>query len=157
MPSNNNWIATYSVMAIEPVFTNQDLLGLEQVIEKELLHRSTRVAFYIGEMLIAHAKTSTGFTDQTGNLRSSIGYMVFAKGQLKGDNYISHLGAQDGMEQGKLLAMELGLPINGDVVLVVTAGMKYAIHVESKGYNVLTATEQYSKQVVNTLLKQLTK
>lgn len=68
------------------------------------------------------------YKDQTTNLRNSIGYFVFHNGELVKDknNIVTNLSAvQD-------LVKPTGFQLIG------IAGMNYASHVESKGYNVIS-------------------
>ena len=140
-------------MGINPNFNNNDLYKLQKEIERQVFERAVKAFQYIGEMLIIHARTNVGFMDQTGNLRSSIGYILFVDGRVYKEAYS---GNSEGMLSGKNLAKEIKSTISNErIVLVCTAGMNYALYVESKGYNVLTATENYAKSVVKSLLKQL--
>ena len=73
-----------------------------------------------------------GFKDQTGNLRSSIGFKIFVGRNAIVENYKVKRKGSEGMEKGRALADSVGAG-NSDnqVMLVVTAGMEYAIHLES--------------------------
>lgn len=144
-------------MGLTPKFNDNDLKKLEKSILDDLMQRSIRAALYIGEQLVIHAKTNVGFMDQSGNLRSSIGYVLFVDGQVKAENYVSFSNDNTGIEKGKALAIDIASTIKSRIVLVVTAGMNYAHYVEAKGYNVLTATEQEAKQTAKRLLTQLLK
>ncbi len=85
------------------------------------------------------------YEDVTANLRNSIGYYVFHNGELViGKEPGTYAGKKN---EGKLSSSEIAL-INKtaiqDVVkskgfqLIGVAGMNYASHVESKGYNVIS-------------------
>lgn len=142
-------------MGIRANFNNNDLNKLQQQIIDEVFQKSIKAFQYIGEMLIAHARTNVGFMDQTGNLRSSIGYVLFVNGQVYKEAYS---GSAEGVKAGKDIAKEIKATIQREsIVLVCTAGMNYALLVESRGYNVLTATENYAQSVVKSLLNQLMK
>lgn len=143
-------------MAIRANFSHRDIRDLEASIEREMFEKAIRAYNYIGTQLVNHAKVSVGFMDQTGNLRSSIGYVLFVNGRVHSEYYVSESGGNEGVAEGKRFARELAQEIiSNKIVLVVTAGMNYAHAVEAKGYNVLSATENYSKSVVKTMLKQL--
>lgn len=142
-------------MGIKPNFGSNDLRKLEESVLKGLTKNTINAYLYIGETLVNHAKESVGFQDQTGNLRSSIGYVLFVNGISYKENY---QGKAQGASEGRKLANEIFSRVaKSHLVLVVTAGMNYAYEVETKGYNVLAATENFTKQVVANMLKQLMK
>lgn len=101
----------------------------------------------IGEELVNHARSipaDVGYTDRTGNLRSSTGYIVAKDGQV-----ITAMFKQ--VKSGKLKAEGTNAGLNhalsvmtkfpGGWVLIMVAGMDYALAVESRGRDVLTGTE----------------
>ncbi|MEG0929900.1 hypothetical protein [Algoriella sp.] len=142
-------------MGIKPNFSNKDLDKLNQIIIDDTLQKCIRAYLYLGENVVAHAKQSVGFTDQSGNLRSSIGYVLFVNGQVYKEFYE---GQALGTSEGKQFARELASKAKrAPLVLVFTAGMNYAYSVESRGYNVLTASENYTKQVADIIIKQMMK
>ena len=114
----------------------------------------------IGEEAVTIARTmpaSRGFTDQTGNLRSSIGYIVVKDGKPvrlpafetvqpkeKDVDGKALNGAQVGMNFAKNLAAQF----TQGYTLIVVAGMNYAVHVESKGRDVLTTAEKESEKSI---------
>jgi len=93
---------------------------------------------------------SIGFEDHTGNLRSSIGFKVFVGGEPVMSDYKKTKPTKseegvvyDGMEKGMSLADSVGSECgNHQIMLVVTAGMEYAVHVESTGHRVISTAEQ---------------
>ncbi|MGV0921902.1 hypothetical protein ACTS94_16395 [Empedobacter falsenii] len=142
-------------MGISPNFTNKDLDKLNQKIIDNTLQKCIQAYLILGESVISHAKDSVGFTDQSGNLRSSIGYVLFVNGQVYREFYE---GKAVGTSEGKQFARELASKAKrAPIVLVFTAGMNYAYSVESRGYNVLAASENYAKQVADLIIKQMIK
>lgn len=142
-------------MGINPNFNNKDLNKLQQQITNDLFQKTIKAFQYIGEMLVIHAKEKVGFTDKTGNLRSSIGYVLFVNGVVYSSGYS---GNSEGQAHGKALAADLLATIpKQPVVLICTAGMNYALNVEAKGYNVLTATENEAKNIAKSVFNQLLK
>lgn len=145
-------------MGIEAKFTSEDVKkrfdAFLAVIEKKQIERLQ----YLGEKCVAHARTvpaNVGFTDQTGNLRSSIGYVVFKNGVAIHDNYVMTKEGGVGVKAGKQLAKKVGAKYSNGLVLVVTAGMNYAIHVESKGKIVLASAENLAKQELPKMIEAL--
>lgn len=117
----------------------------------EINQKYIRILRYCGEMAVNEARTNGSYKDQTGNLRSSKGYAIIIDGKIVDESFT---GTNEGMKTGKNLIKEV-LAQQPEIALVVVAGMKYASHVESRGYNVLTSAEQMAKTVVPNLLKQL--
>lgn len=100
---------------------------------------------YIGEEFIAQARTRANFTDQTANLRSSIGYVILVDGKQYKSAFPVHTG-KDGQtgEEGARRGLELGLSFGkkypSGIVLICVAGMEYAAAVESKNKDVITGS-----------------
>jgi hypothetical protein len=96
----------------------------------------------LGEKAVKHAKSippETGFRDQTGNLRSSMGYAVYLNGNLKTQSFD---GDNEGIQKGAEHCKAVALDYPSGWLLVVVAGMEYALAVESRGRDVLTSAEQ---------------
>jgi hypothetical protein len=64
------------------------------------------------------------------------------------------LSGATGVKAGQSLARKVGSETTG-VCLVVTAGMNYAVHVESKGRDVITSAEQLAKRELPKMLAKL--
>ena len=119
---------------------------------------------YIGEELCAHARTITpghstgGYDDQTGNLRSSIGFRLYKDGTAVKDGGFKNVGNGNGVEEAKNALDKYGLSYeistNGWTLLIV-AGMSYATYVEAKGYNVLHLTKVEMGKKIEELKKEL--
>lgn len=99
----------------------------------------------LGVECVNHARQipkDIGFEDHTGNLRSSIGFKLFVDGEPVMENYRKVLNGDEGIAKGKALADEVGQRCEQDqIMLVVTAGMEYAIYVESRGRDVIASAE----------------
>ena len=71
--------------------------------------------------------------NQTGNLRSSVGYVVVAHGEIvKTSGFETVLSGSEGSKTGKELAVRLTKNYSSGYVLIVVAGMHYAEYVEAK-------------------------
>jgi hypothetical protein len=145
-------------MGITPAFKQEDIAKrmdkFVDVIQKRIIQRLQ----YLGEMCADHARNipaTVGFMDQTGNLRSSIGYMVFRDGIAVHQGYEQVKTGGEGAIAGQTLAKKVGARYTQGVVLVVTAGMNYALYVEAKGRDVLTSAESLAKQELPRMLNEL--
>lgn len=110
---------------------------LEQALARELA--------YIGESALRIARERGSYTDRTGNLRNSTGYVIAVNGRIVKQGGMNH-------DEGKDFAERLALSTNAFAVLVVVAGMNYARYVSARGYDVLNSAELHAKR----LAKQLT-
>jgi hypothetical protein len=83
------------------------------------------------------AKNVDTYKDQTGNLRSSIGYVLYQDGkEVKRNFYGTGQGSSEGGRIGENKAKAHSQ--NKAIVGVLVAGMKYAAYVEAMGYDVIT-------------------
>jgi hypothetical protein len=135
-------------MGIEANFTG-DIDGTFRTflldIERQIIESLCR----IGEEAISMAKTipeERGFTDRTGNLRSSMGYVVLKDGKPLNIDFKAEKGGNIGAQEGERLALQVGGSYTEGYTLVVVAGMKYAVYVESKGRDVLTSAEKFAEK-----------
>lgn len=144
-------------MGINPRFTKADVEKRFHAFLDEIERKQVARLQMLGEMCVNHARNipaSQGFQDQTGNLRSSIGYMVFKDGVAVHTAYEQILGGSDGARKGEALAKKVGETSNG-ICLVVTAGMEYALYVEAKGRDVITSAEHLAQRELPRMLEKL--
>jgi hypothetical protein len=114
---------------------------------------------YVGMDCLKDGRLHGNYTDRTGNLRSSIGYMVLDWGKVYRQSMIEQtLEGADGQADG-LAFMNKLIPDNSDgLVLIVVAGRNYAAYVEAlENFNVLSHTELYGKRVVKEMINELIK
>lgn len=145
-------------MGIEPTFKRGDVQNRFDAFLEEIQKKQIERAQVLGEMCVTHARNvppEQGFHDQTGNLRSSIGYMVFVDGEAVHSFYEQTKEGATGVKVGQALAKKVGKGTTG-VCLVVTAGMNYALYVESKGRDVIAGAEQLAKRELPRMLERLT-
>ncbi len=112
---------------------------------------------YVGEQCIVEARDNGDYTDQTGNLRSSIGYAVLWNGKIIQKECADKVkNGDEGTSKGeKFLSDRIKKAQKKGVVLIVTAGMNYAEYVEAKGYNVLTSAELKAGPMIKSILTQI--
>ncbi len=111
---------------------------------------------YVGEQCLTEARSTNSYKDQTGNLRSSIGYIIVKDGRVirQSDFAVVRTGSQ-GKSEGEQFARSLANKFSDGIVLIVVAGMNYASYVSAKGYNVLDSAELLADRLVPSILKQL--
>lgn len=149
-----------------PLFSNDDIDRWFDIFKEEAEEKIFNLLAAAGEMFVKYAREQHTYEDRTGNLRSSIGYLVyrdgvevlsssFAKVQGYGENSaIVNFKTKDGKMvkfhakgqsgdgtqgavQGRQMAETIAMSYPG-YVLVGVAGMQYAAAVEAKGYDVVT-------------------
>lgn len=144
-------------MGIEAQFTKEDVQERFDAFLGQIQEQQIKALLYLGEKCVAHARSvpkEQGFEDQTGNLRSSIGYAVFVDGVAIHSFYNEVNGGAIGARAGQELSAKIGERTNG-VCLVVTAGMNYALYVESRGRDVIASAEQLAERELPRMLEKL--
>ena len=124
---------------------------IQQYIEEQLALKVAQLInslSYIGEGALRIAREKGSYTDRTGNLRNSTGYVIAVDGQIT-----ARAGFKSKNEDGAAFAEELARTTDGKAVLVVCAGMNYATYVSRRGYDVLDSAELEAKALAEKLLK----
>lgn len=146
-------------MGIEQKFSNKKLDQLLQEIPNILSQEIIRSFSYLGEECIRKVRDRSGddsWYDQTGNLRSSIGYAVIEDGRkIIESAFRTVKNGTQGANEGKKMIDELASQYAKTYALVVVAGMDYAEYVEAmKGKDVLASTEIWAKLEINKYLEK---
>lgn len=141
-----------------PRFTKEDITKLLQqrvaLIEQAVLMRLQR----IGETFVTNARNNGSYTDRTGNLRSSTGYVVLKNGvQYNTGGFSQVKGGAGGTTTGRRFIDEVKAKFPTGLVLIVVAGMDYAAAVEAKGKDVLTGSSQVAKKQLKEAIRSLSK
>jgi hypothetical protein len=145
-------------MAITPQFTRAGVQKRFDAFLAEIQKLQVEALQELGEKCVVHARNipaEQGFHDQTGNLRSSIGYMVFVEGVAVHSLYDQVKEGATGVKAGETLAKKVGENHPQGVCLVVTAGMNYALYLEAKGRDVLTSAEHLAERELPRMLEEL--
>lgn len=114
---------------------------------------------YLGETCIIKIRDRSGadsWFDQTGNLRSSIGYAVYNNGvSVIESAFRQVLDGQEGVEAGRKMINELASKYATTYALVVVAGMNYADKVEAMdNKDVLASTELWARKTIDSYLER---
>lgn len=116
---------------------------IEEEIKKSSKNTVERL-FYIGESAVNEARKNGDYLDHTGNLRSSIGYVVLNNGKVITMNTQEADRGTDrktGVRTAEQFIQELSKKYNKGYVLIVVAGMDYAAEVEARGRNVISSSK----------------
>lgn len=111
----------------------------------------------VGLECVKEARTAMRYKVQSGNLTSSIGYAVVYNGRIVKQSNFEKVKqtATEGAATGKKLIRQLASSYADGLVLILVAGMDYAVYVEARGYNVLNSAEDLGKRLVPEMLKQI--
>lgn len=142
------------------MFTNGWIDKVSASIDKEVRNLVDGVIdtlSYIGERAVTIARERGDYMNRTGNLRSSIGYVILHDGQpvRQGEPEVYGEGNQGSQVAEELLTMVRSEYPQG-IVLIVCAGMNYASYVEDiYGKDVLTSARLETEQLAERMLKEL--
>lgn len=119
-----------------------------------------RALSYLGEMCVIEAKDrpqEASWFDHSGNLRSSIGYVIVHNGKIirySGFNQVKQ--GSEGVKEGKTLAEELSRKHSSGYALIVVAGMNYAELVEAMDNKaVLASAELLARRELPKMVQKL--
>lgn len=118
--------------------------------ENEILKKLS----FIGENAVNDARGNGDYMDNTGNLRSSIGYTILKNGETvrtSSFDRVKQEASKAKRESTKLLD-ELRTKFNTGFVLIVVAGMDYAVTVEARGRNVLSSSKLLAEIMAKRLI-----
>lgn len=144
------------VIKVTPKFTKAQIEG---TLRKRVLavHQAYLERLQaIGEEFVKNARNNGSYTDRTGNLRNSVGYVIMKDGKqlfsnfqatAKGDGSENKTG-KDGVAVGQEKALEISGRYPQGYVLIGVAGMDYAAAVESKGFDVISSSSTIAKQAM---------
>ncbi|MGQ2091715.1 hypothetical protein ACQ1R0_05860 [Ornithobacterium rhinotracheale] len=116
-------------------------------VKQEVDYNVFRILRRVGEKCVTEAKDNGNYQNITHNLRNSISYAIIKNGLVVERNAVRP-------ESNKAID-DVAMKYPRGYVLVVVAGMNYALYVESKGYNVLSTAEQLAEREVPRLLNEI--
>lgn len=129
--------------------------------ETERVERLTiRALSILGEQCVTKIRDRAGdksWYNQTGNLRSSVGYVIaHNKNIIQYSTFNQVKQGSEGVKTGKDLAKKLAKRYSNNYVLIVVAGMNYAEFVEAMDKkDVLASTELWAREQVPLMLEKL--
>lgn len=131
--------------------------------EADIIKRVVERLAMVGEKAVTVARKQGTYQNVTGNLRSSIGYVILQNGKPVVSGDAEQIGGTDGdgskgVKEGQALLTKLQGEFKRGIVLIVCAGMNYAYYVENLYHlNVLASAELEANRLADQLLKGLTK
>lgn len=136
------------------VFGFSDMLKRAKKAQDFFDRQMAKQVSYRGEQSVKEARVRGNYTDQTANLRNSIGYTTFKGGDKLSEDITADSNPYQGNGKGdKELAKSMAkkaieeLRSRGHYFsLIVVAGMNYAKYVEAKGYYVISPAEAKAKE-----------
>lgn len=137
------------IKGLKALFGRQQIEQVFENFEKDIEFKTIQSLRYLGEQFVNKARLNNTYTDRTGNLRSSIGYIVLKNGQLIDENFPSK---STGSAKGLNVAKEVSGQYPEGFVLIGVAGMEYAAYVEAKNFDVITGSAPTSadfKSLIN--------
>jgi len=137
------------IKGIRALFTGRQVQNYLDGVMEEQEKKSLLSLQYLGEEFVNKARLTGNYTDRTGNLRSSVGYIILHDGKAVDRNFE---GRQIGKDQGQKVANEVATQYPRGWVLIGVAGMEYAAYVEAKNYDVISGSApgaQYIKSILS--------
>lgn len=146
-------------MGVTADFSFKSFKELMNAIPDILAGEIVRAFSYLGEQCVIRIRDrgpKDSWYDQTGNLRSSIGYAIYEQGKIIIESAFKQVanGVEGGIKSRKLIE-ELASKYSQTYALVVVAGMEYAEYVEAKdNKDVLASTELWAMSKMNEYLER---
>ena len=131
----------------------------QQVLE--IIERKREAIIYklghIGNQVVNMVRQQHKYQDQTGNLTSSVGYVIVVNGEVVQESAFEAIlpTAKEGSEAGRSFAHSLANQYPQGITLIVVAGMNYAVYVEAKNLGGMIAGEIKAKDLVQSFLQRL--
>lgn len=138
---------------------------IEVILHKSMLivrDEIIRALSYLGEQCVIKVRDRSAmesWIDQTGNLRSSIGYAIYEEGRKEIESAFKVVkNGRKGADEGRKMIDELSGLYSNTYALVVIAAMSYAEYVEAKdNKDVLASTELFARKEVDKYLNNALK
>lgn len=147
---------------LTPLFTSNDVQRWSDKFKDRAEKKMGETLAYVGERFVTLARDRSpeeSFRDITGNLRSSISYIVVKDGKILFENFQrsgSGTEGNEGVNKARRLASILARTHSKGYVLIGMAGMDYAIYVENmENKDVISSPEVAANKELRILIKQI--
>ena len=127
---------------------------------KVAINEATEDAFAeVGEYVVSQIRSGglSDWNNQTGAMRSSIGFGVVKRGQIvRSSDFATILNGGEGSQKGRDLLSRLATEYAScEYALIIVAGVEYAVYVEAMDNKVVLSSGWfYLKRTLPSLLKQ---
>lgn len=145
-----------------PLFSGEDIERWFDKFQDRAEEKILKLLQAGGEKFVEIARKNGSYHDQTGNLRSSVGYVIAKDGDVIIENFKRSekgINGSEGISKGRQLAEEVSLSFTGGYILVGVAGMDYAAAVEARGNEVVTGASiqcnEYLKEALQSVYKKI--
>ena len=120
---------------LRPMWDKKQIHNVFEKLQERADEYILQLLIRTGDKFITIARDEGQYDDWTGNLRSSIGYVIVKDGSIVGKDFkLSEKEGTDkqtGKREGEQLAMDLVKTFTKGYVMIGVAGMKYAVFVEA--------------------------
>jgi len=141
------------------MFSSRDIERFYDKFQNRAEEKYIEVLTYAGEEGAKQARINGKYYDQTGNLRSSIGFAVISSGEIVTEGYEKSGQGSDGdtgLSESKKLVQSLASEFSTGILLVLVAGMDYALYVENlENKDVLSGTVTGTDKFLRETLKKI--
>jgi len=135
-------------MGLTPLFSQATIVADLQKFAREQESKFIEALAFIGETFVNEARQIRTYQDETGNLRSSIGYSIVKNGKAVS---LKIQGTSEGKNEATdFVNRKISELEQKGIYLIVFAGMEYALYVEAKGYDVISGSRPSRSEVLNT-------
>lgn len=135
--------------------------GLEKVFKVDVKEDIIEAVYLGATDIVNAAKANDTYKDQTNQLRSSIGFVLYSDGQKVRQYFeatsrnAAGQGGAEGVQKGLATAEAEAQKHPQGIVCVIVAGANYALAVESKGLDVMTSHTNHAKDFIQPYLDQI--
>ncbi|MFV0501720.1 MAG: hypothetical protein ACK5MH_09050 [Bacteroidales bacterium] len=149
-------------MAIKMITQQKQIESYLKQCSEQVHKETVRVLSYIGERCIIEARDRSqkeSWIDRTGNLRSSVGYVIVANGEIVAMSDFKQVNdGSEGIYRGERYARTIAAWHRTGYALIVVAGMSYASFVEAmENKVVLASAETLAMKIVPEIMNELKK
>lgn len=135
----------------------------QEAIEARIRERLQRLHFavlrqlsVIGEKCLNVARQTNSYKDRTGNLRSSLGYVIVYDGRIAFESGFQVVKqGNEGATSGADYARRLAAQHPDGYALIVVAGKEYAAYVSARGFDVLDSAELTAERETARMMQKL--
>lgn len=145
---------------LTPLFSGDDVERWFDHLQDRAEEKIFKLLSAGGEEFVKIARTKGSYHDQTGNLRSSIGYIIAIDGEIVSENFKESDKGSDkntGRVKGRQVAEDISLSYPNGYIIVGVAGMDYAAAVEARGCDVVTSGNIKCNEYLRNALKSVFK